>query len=76
MKLQRQQQFIVKYSINYPSGKKWVTEKKTMGITQLGAIDTIKWIHSNNDITIISVEPTGVYGCLFLCGNNHTVGER
>lgn len=76
MALQRQQEFIVKYSINYPSGKKWITEKKVIGITQLGAIDTIKWLRSNNDITIISVEPTGVYSALAAYGNNHTVGER
>jgi hypothetical protein len=75
MTMIRQQQFLVKYSINYPSGKKWVTEKKTMGITKLGAIDRIKWIHSNNDVTIISVEPTGVYGRLSDFGN-HTIGER
>jgi hypothetical protein len=76
MALQRQQEFIVKYSINYPSGKKWVTERKAMGITRLGAIDTIKWIHSNNDVSIISVEPTGVYSAFAAYGNNHTLGER
>jgi len=72
----RMQEFIVKYSINYPSGKKWITERKAHGITQYGAIDVIKWIHSNRDISIISVEPTGNYSALAVYGNNHTVGER
>jgi len=75
MALQRQQEFIIKYSINYPSGKKWVAERRSMGITKLGAIDRIKWIHSNNDVTIISVEPTGVYGRLSDF-NSNTLGER
>jgi len=76
MNNQRMQEFIVKYSINYPSGKKWFTERKAMGITQYGAIDVIKWIHSNNDVSIISIEPTGVYSALAIYGDNHTVGER
>ena len=73
---QRMQEFIVKYQINYPSGKKWVTEKKAWGITQLGAIDKIKWLHSGKDISILSVEPTFNYSALAIYGNNHTVGER
>ena len=72
----RMQKFVVKYSINYPSGKKWVTERKAYGITQFGAIDVIKWIHSNNDISIISVETTYEYSALAVYGDNHTVGER
>ena len=76
MNNQRMQLFIVKYSINYSSGKKWITEKEAYGITKLGAIDTIKWLHSNKDISIISVEPTGKYTALAVYGDNHTVGER
>ena len=70
------QKFIVKYSINYPSGKKWITEKEAYGITKHGAIDTIKWLHSNRDIFIIYVEPTGKYSAGGGYGDNHTVGER
>jgi hypothetical protein len=76
MALQKMQVFIVKYSINYPSGKKWVTQKEAYGITRLGAIDTIKWLHSNNDVSIISVEITGKYSAFAAYGNNHTLGER
>jgi len=74
--MKKQQEFIVKYSINYPSGKKWVTERIAWGITELGAIDTIEWLHSNNNISIISVKATGKYSALAVYGNNHTVGER
>lgn len=70
------QKFVVKYSINYPSGKKWITEKEAYGITKHGAIDTIKWLHSNRDISIISVEPTYQYSAHSVYGDNHTVGER
>jgi hypothetical protein len=76
MNNQRMQKFIVKYSINYPSGKKWFTERKAYGITELGAIDVIKWIHKNNEISIISVEPTYEFSALAVYGDNHTVGER
>ena len=76
MNNQRMQKFRVKYSINYPSGKKWFAEKEVYGITQLGAKDVIYWLHSNKDISIISVEPTYKYSALAVYGDNHTVGER
>ena len=76
MSLQKMQVFIVRYSINYPSGKKWITEKKAYGITELGAIDTIEWLHSNKNISIISVKGTGKYSPCAAYGDNHTLGER
>ena len=76
MNNQRMQKFIVKYSINHPSGKKWSTKRETYGITRLGAIDTIEWLHSNSDVSIISVEPTGEFSSGAVYGDNHTIGER
>jgi len=76
MSLQKMQVFIVRYSINYPSGKKWITEEEAYGITELGAIDTIQWVHKNKDLSIISVKGTGKYSPLAAYGNNHTIGER
>jgi len=76
MNNQRMQIFIVKYSINYPSGKKWITQQEVYGITQLGAKDVIYWLNSNKDISIISVEPTYKYSPSACYGDNHTVGER
>jgi len=70
------QVYNVKYAINYPSGKKWFTEKEVYGITKYGAIDVIEWLHNNKNISIISVEPTGVFSPLAVYGDNHTVGER
>ncbi len=70
------QKFLVKYSINYRSGKKWITEKEVYGITNLGAIDSIQWLHSNNEVSIISTEPTGKYSEGVFYGDNHTLGER
>ena len=72
----RMQKFIVKYSINYLSGKRWVTQKEVYGITKLGAKDVIYLLHSNKDISIISIEPTYQYSALGVYGDNHTVGER
>ena len=76
MNNKKMQKFIVKYSINYPSGKKWVTQEEVYGITQLGAKDVIYWLHNNKDVSIISVEPTYQYSALAVYGDNHTVGER
>jgi hypothetical protein len=76
MEKRRMQLFIVKYSINYPSGKKWFTKREVYGITELGAKDVIYWLHSNQDISIISVEPTYKYSPGFFYADNHVVGER
>jgi hypothetical protein len=76
MNNQRMQQFIVKYSINYLSEKKWVSKKEVFAITELGARDIIEWIHKGRDISIISVTPTYKYSPLAVYGDNHTVGER
>ena len=70
------QSFIVKYSINYTSGKKWIAQKEVNAITKLGAKDVIYFLHSNKDVYIISVNPTYKYSKLAVYGNNHTVGER
>jgi hypothetical protein len=76
--MKRMQKFIVKYAINYKSGKKWVTQREAYGITQLGAIDTIEWLHKNNDVSIISVEPTGQYSAPNYTehSDNYAIGER
>ena len=68
--------FIVKYTINYTSGKKWFDERKVYGITELGAKDVIYSYNKGKDISIISVEPTYEYTKLAVYGDNHTVGER
>ena len=70
------QEFIVEYSINYKSGKKWTSKEKVWGITEFGAIDVIRWIYSSRNISILSVVPTGKYSASACYGDNHTVGER
>jgi len=76
MNNQRMQKFIVKYSINYKSGKKWITKRETWGITEQGALDVIYFLHSNRDISIISIEPIYQYSPGACYGDNHTIGER
>ena len=72
----RHQEFIVKYSINYPSGKKWITEKSVYAYSELGARDTIEWLRSGRDITIISITPTYKYVGFPEYPDNHCVGDR
>jgi hypothetical protein len=73
--LRRRQNFIVKYSINYPSGKKWITEYKTDSYSEKGAVDIVKWLRSTRDITIISVEPTYEYIGEPIYPNNEILGD-
>jgi hypothetical protein len=58
----RRKVFNVKFRINYPSGKSWTETKEATGVSEAGAIDTIKWIHSSQkSLEILSCEWTGKY---------------
>lgn len=56
--------FKIKYSINYPSGKKWIGTKEVVALTEYGAKEIIRWIYSSRDISIIEVCFMGYTGCL------------
>jgi hypothetical protein len=60
--MQRRQIFQIKYSINYPSGKKWIDIKEVYALTEYGAIETIKWLKSSYDISILSTISLGYIG--------------
>jgi hypothetical protein len=72
----RMNEYIVKYTIKYKSGKNWNTIRKVFGITKQGAIDVINWLHKNKNVSIISINETGNISKESHYGNNHTVGER
>jgi len=72
----QQQEFIVKYEINYPSGKKFTTKLYCYAYSELGAIDTVKWLRKGKDISIISVETTGKRVGAYIYPTNHVLGER
>jgi hypothetical protein len=60
--MKKRQIFQVKYSINYPSGKKWVEIKNVYALSEYGAIEIIKWLKSSYDISVISVNSLGYVG--------------
>lgn len=60
--MKRRQKFEITYSINYESGKKWVDIKEVYALSEYGAIEMIKWIKSNYDISIISIVTLGYVG--------------
>ena len=60
--MQKRQIFLITYSINYPSGKKYIVKNSEyIAITEYGAKQLLKWIRSDSDISIIKVEPTYKY---------------
>ena len=72
----RHQLFVVRYQINYPSGKKFITQTKTYSYSEIGAKDTVKWLKSSSNITILSVTATGNFGKFSSYPDNHCVGDR
>lgn len=71
----RHQYFIVKYSINYPSGKKWNTQRECLSYSEIGARQTTEWIHASSNITIHSITPTGRYAGQPVYPSGHVIGE-
>ena len=72
----QRQGFIVKFEINYPSGKKWKDEEEVYAISELGAEDTIRWLKSGKDISIVSIKRTGEYIGKPIYPDNHCIGDR
>jgi hypothetical protein len=60
--MEKRQIFLITYSINYPSGKKYIVKNSEfIAFTEYGAKELLKWQKSNSDITILKVEPTYKY---------------
>ena len=74
MEMKRRTEYLIKYSINYDSGKKWITNRSVSALTEYGAIEIIKWLHSYKDISIINVEIIGYVG-LKIHENRQTLGD-
>jgi hypothetical protein len=66
--------FQVKFSINYPSGKKWIDTRDVYALSEYGAIEIIKWLKSSSDISIISVKSLGYVGSP-IYGDRSTLGD-
>jgi len=60
--MKKRQIFQVKFSINYPSGTKWISIKDVYALSENGAIEMIKWLKSPYDISIISINSLGYVG--------------
>jgi hypothetical protein len=60
--MKKRQIFQVKFSINYPSGKKWIGIKDVYALSEYGAIEMIKWLKSSYDISVMSVNSLGYVG--------------
>jgi len=60
--MKKRQIFQVKFSINYKSGIKWVSIKDVYALSEYGAVQMIKWLKSDYDISIISINSLGYVG--------------
>jgi len=56
MEMKKRKEYLIKYSINYDSGKKWITNRSICALTKYGAIEIIKLLHSYKDISLINVK--------------------
>lgn len=57
--MKKRQKFKVRFSINYKYGKKSYETKIVTALSEQGAIDVVKWLKSNFDISIISLDSLG-----------------
>lgn len=60
--MEKRKIYKIKYSINYSSGKKWITENEFIALSEYGAIEFLKWLKSGYDISIISIDIIGYIG--------------
>jgi hypothetical protein len=60
--MERIRHYKVKFSVNYPSGAKWVNEKEVIALSEYGAKEFIKWLKAPRNITFISIELVGYGG--------------
>ena len=75
----QRQKFKVKFSIFYPSGKKWTEEREIYAYSEIGVRDYIKWLKSiknDDDLFVIYITGTGKFGGPEIYPDNHCVGDR
>lgn len=73
--MKRRQYFRAKFRIDYPSGKSFTTEEEYLCYSELGVIDTIRWIFKGKNISILSIIPTGKFAGTEIFPNNHVIGD-
>ena len=67
--------FLVRYRINYKSGKVWITKRETLTYSEIGAEQIVRWLHKGLKITILSIDGTGRYGGLPITPSSHVIGD-
>jgi hypothetical protein len=75
----RKQLYRAKYSIHYPSGKKWTEEREFYAYSEIGVMDYIKWLKSiknDDDLYVYFIKGTGKFGGPEIYPDNHCIGER
>jgi len=60
--LKVRRKYKVDYSINYKSGKNWHATRQVIALTEGGAIDIIRWLHSGKDVCVKSIIEVGFVG--------------
>lgn len=73
--MKQRQIYIVKYSINYPSGKKYQTKENVLALSEYGARCKIEWLHSNRELDIISINSTNKFIGSAIYEDIKTIGD-
>lgn len=68
-------EYLVKYKIDYESGKSWYDSRKVVSYSELGAIKTVKWIYSSRKLIILDVIPLKITS-YFGYPDNHTITDN
>jgi hypothetical protein len=58
---QKRQIFKVNYNVTFDSGQNYSSTRDVLAVSEIGAIDIIKWLFKTRNIIIISVKPTFKY---------------
>ena len=72
----RHQEFVVKYKINYPSGKSFTASYTGYSYSEIGAEDIVRYLRKGRNISIISITPTGKFAKFSSYPDNHCAGDR
>ena len=75
----QRQKFKVKYTVYYPTGKKWTEEREIYAYSELGVRDYIKWLKSiknDDDLFIWHITGTHQFGGPAIYPDNHCIGDR
>jgi hypothetical protein len=72
----QKQKFKVKFTVYYPSGKKWTEERETYAYSEIGVRETIEWLKGSKEVYFHYIRGTGIYGGPEVYPDGQCLGDR